>query len=103
MVSTFQVSFVPPVARMKIAGELDVRSRAPLAWRLDELEQSDCTEIYLDLGEVTHIDSGCLRLIDDARRLVERAGGRLELSSVPACFAISSRGAGFRKLAALAE
>lgn len=97
------VSYDPPVGTMKVSGELDLMSRDGLAWRLVDLEALDCRTLRLDVGQVTFIDAACLRLIDEARRRVTSRGGRLELTSASPCFALVSRLAGYRELAAQAD
>jgi anti-anti-sigma factor len=103
MHANFSVSYDPPVGIMKISGELDLMSRGRLAWRLVDLEALDCRTLRLDVGQVTFIDAACLRLIDEARHRVTSRGGRLELTSASLCFALVSRLAGYRDLAAQAD
>ncbi|MFC7495975.1 MULTISPECIES: STAS domain-containing protein [unclassified Nocardioides] len=103
MDATFDFSYNPPVAVLSIAGELDTDNRDQLAWRLVELDALGTTIVRLDLGRVSYIDVGSLRLIDDARRRLLGRGAALELGSVTPYFAVVCGLAGYVALAAQAE
>jgi ABC-type transporter Mla MlaB component len=100
MTATFRISDVPPDAWLRIEGELDVVSRAPLAWRLIDLDQSSCTRLYLDVGDVTHVDSTSMRLIDDARKRFVARGGTFEVTAASLIFTMVAGMRGYRALAA---
>jgi len=101
--ATFRVSHVPPNAILQIEGELDVTSRAPLAWRLIDLDQSSCTTVHLDVGEVTHVDSTGMRLIDDARKRLVARGATFQVTSASLVFTMVARMRGYRALVAAAQ
>jgi ABC-type transporter Mla MlaB component len=103
MTATFHLSSTPHDARLRVDGELDVQSRGPLAWRLLDLEQLECTTYELDLGNVTHVDSGCLRLIDDARERIVARGAEFHVFSASFCFRLLTRVGGYAALAEEAE
>jgi anti-anti-sigma factor len=99
MTAIFRISSAPPAAWLRIEGELDVVSHAPLAWRLLDLEQLECTHVILDVGDVTHVDRSSLRLIDDARRRLLARGASFEISSASLGFALMARLGGYGPLA----
>jgi anti-anti-sigma factor len=103
MSATFRVSDGPPDAWLRIEGELDVLSRATLAWRLIDLVQSPCMRLYLDVGDVTHVDSTSMRLIDDARKQFVARGGTFRITSASLIFTMAARIRGYGALAASAE
>ncbi|WP_028642383.1 STAS domain-containing protein [Nocardioides sp. URHA0020] len=103
MTATFHLCSAPSHASLRIDGELDVQSRGPLAWRLLDLEQLRCTRYLLDLGNVTHVDSSCLRLIDDARERIVARGAELQVESASLCFRLLTRVGGYTALAEEAE
>jgi anti-anti-sigma regulatory factor len=99
MTATFHLSSTPLDARLQVVGDLDVQSRGPLAWRLLDLEQLECPRFQLDLGSVTHIDSSCLRLIDDARERIVARGADFHVVSASLCFRLLTRVGGYAALA----
>jgi ABC-type transporter Mla MlaB component len=103
MTATFHLSSTPSSARLRVDGELDVESRGPLAWRLLDLEQLECTRYQLDLGNVTHVDSSCLRLIDDARGRILTRGAEFDVVSASLCFRLLTRVGGYAALASETE
>lgn len=103
MGTAFRFSCAPPDSWLRIEGELDVSSRGPLAWRLFDVEQLDCSVLQVDVSAVTHIDTCCMRLINDSRERMVARGGRFELVAASPSFALMARLAGFTTLAKQAE
>jgi hypothetical protein len=52
---------------------------------------------------VTHVDSGCLRLIDDARERIVARGAEFHVFSASFCFRLLTRVGGYAALAEEAE
>lgn len=66
--------------RLALRGEVDSHTAPDLQGRIDEL--SGCTEVTLDLSNVTFIDSSGLRVIIATHQDREARGDRLVLASV---------------------
>lgn len=103
MSATFRIGSSPPDAWLRVEGELDVPSRGPLLWRLLDLEQSGCTTLHLDVGQVTHVDAGSMSLIEEARSRLRASAGHFRITAASSCFALVARAAGFTTIAEQAE
>ena len=103
MDATFRFSYLPPVAKLTVEGELDYAAQAQLAWRLRDLEQVASGIARLDVGRVNYVDHDCMRLIDDARVRLAQRGFDLEIVSASLCFALVAGLGGFPALARQAE
>lgn len=102
MHATFAITHDPPVGTLVAAGELDIVSRGRLAWRLIDLGALDSAIVRLDLADVTYVDAGSLRLIDQARERLEARGTTFEISAASPCFRLVCPLADFTALAAAA-
>jgi len=103
MSATFRICSAPPEAWLRIEGELDVPSRGPLLWRLLDLEESGCTTLHLDVGQVTHVDARSMSLIEEARSRVRARSGHFHITAASSCFGLVARAAGFTTIAEQAE
>ena len=99
MTATFAITHDRHVARIVIAGELDIGSRGTLAWRLVELASLDCPTVRVDLSGVTYVDACCLRLLDDARRSITARHVRFVVTHASTYVAAAADLAGFHGLA----
>lgn len=102
MEAAFRFTYLPPVAKLTIEGELDVASQAQLRWRLRDLEQVAHDIARLDVGRVNYIDPACVRLIDETRQRLLARGVELEIEAASLCFTLVSGLGGFPALASRA-
>lgn len=100
MDATFRFSYVPPVAKLTIEGELDARAAAQLQWRLRDLEQVAHDVARIDAGRVNYIDDECLRLIDETRQRLVARGVDFRVETASLCFGLVSGLGGYSALAA---
>lgn len=103
MEAAFRFSYLPPVAKLTIEGELDVRGEAQLAWRLRDIEQLACEVVRLDVGRLNYIDDGCMRLIDETRGRLAQRGVDLEIVAASLPFSLVCGLGGYPALAAEAQ
>ena len=73
---TVEVVEPAPAARIRASGEIDSSSAPLLREQLDTLLESPLTELTIDLGGVTFLDSAGLCVLAAAHR---RAGGDIRL------------------------
>jgi anti-sigma B factor antagonist len=64
---------------LHVAGEIDAHSAPQLSDELASRSQTD--DLRVDLSEVSFMDSSGLRVLIDAHRKAESAGGRLVVTS----------------------
>jgi anti-anti-sigma factor len=65
----------PPRAAIAIAGELDAFNNREIAETFDRLlREGRCSQVFVDLSEVTFADSSSVVLFERASREMERAG-----------------------------
>ncbi|GAC1319058.1 MAG: hypothetical protein NVSMB25_09300 [Thermoleophilaceae bacterium] len=67
--------------RVALSGELDISSAADVENRLLDVERGQPSRIYLDLREVSFIDSTGLSMIINADGRARKAGRRLTIVS----------------------
>jgi anti-anti-sigma factor len=67
---------------LKLAGTLDIRVAEELQSALRDFLKADSSNV-VDLSGVEVCDTAALQLLCAARKTVEGAGGRLELTAVP--------------------
>jgi anti-anti-sigma factor len=79
MRASFQFTCDPPVARLRISGELDLSTSDDLEDALEGLETAGCTLIELDLDALTFIDAYSLSLLRQEQRRLRMAGGDLRV------------------------
>jgi anti-anti-sigma factor len=83
-------------ALLTLGGEFDLTLRPELMWRLEEALAYD--EVRLDSHDVTYIDAGSLRLIDQVRCRLTTRGGRFAVIRTSATFDLVSELAGYQEL-----
>jgi hypothetical protein len=106
MHATFHLTFTPPVARLSIAGELDLgdhwRLRTCFADLLDHVALDPRFGrggvVQLDAGRVELVNGSCLHLLDSLRREVLAEGQRFEIPSASFAFRRTCRMAEFEGL-----
>lgn len=103
MDATFELSVDDAAASLTVRGVLDAEARAPLERRLADLDATGAGVLRLDLGGVVHVDSSCLRLVDEAMGRAAARGATVRLVASSTAFALMSRVGGHADLAALAE
>ncbi|TPQ15473.1 STAS domain-containing protein [Streptomyces sporangiiformans] len=62
---------------IELRGEVDIHAAQVLAPRVDELIARSATEVVVDLGAVTFLDCGGLRLLDRIQNRTARRGGTM--------------------------
>jgi len=67
---------------IRVAGELDLATAPDLAAALDSHIDSCTTDVIVDLGAVTFLDSSALKVFIGALRRLRAAGRRLTVSAV---------------------
>ena len=67
--------------RLRIAGELDVATSAPMRRALREAFDSGTRDVVLDVAAVTFMDAAALGMLLGAHRLFTGAGGALQLTN----------------------
>ena len=98
MRTSFQFSCDPPLARVRITGELDLAANDRLLDVLRCLAFRRCTHVELDLDGVSVVDAHTLRLLaEEQQRLVDTGGG-LRVVAASGCFRLVSRLAGYDNL-----
>jgi anti-anti-sigma factor len=91
-------TFEPPVARLRLLGELDLAADSMMMRRFDDIADLKCRTVEVDVGEVTYIDAGLLRLLADEKTLIEHQGGSFVLTRTSLIFALVAQLAGFDTL-----
>lgn len=66
--------------RLRLAGELDVETSAPVRRALREAFDDGARDIVLDIGAVSFMDAAALGMLVGAHRLLTGAGGTLRLT-----------------------
>ncbi|TLS46514.1 STAS domain-containing protein [Streptomyces montanus] len=64
---------------IELRGEIDIQAAQVLAPRVDELIARTVTEVVVDLGAVTFLDCGGLRLLDRVQNRMAGRGGKMWL------------------------
>ena len=98
MRTTFQFSCDPPLARLRITGELDLVSNDRLLDVLGCLAFRGCTHVELDLDGVNVVDAHTLRLLAEEQQRLADADGSLRVVAASGCFRLVSRLAGYDNL-----
>lgn len=98
MATMFRTFAAPRRARLRVEGELDLATHDELRHRLRALCRRPCRVLELDVAEVSFVDAGCLRALDEARQVLAARGGRLEVVAASHCFALVSHLAGYDAL-----
>lgn len=75
----FQFTCDPPVARLRVSGELDLSTREQLADVLVCLALAGCRHVEIDLGAITFLDAGNVRVLAEEQRRLAACGGLLEV------------------------
>lgn len=79
MQTDFQFSCDPPLARVRICGELDPSTTAHLADVLESLATRGCTRVEVDVEEVSYVDESNLRVLRSEQLRLRARGGDLEM------------------------
>jgi anti-anti-sigma factor len=69
------------VARVTLVGELDLDAAGALAEELGRLPEQGATEIVIDAGGLTFIDSSGLRALLSAREQLQNGGATLQIAA----------------------
>lgn len=69
----------PPLARVRIIGELDLNTDSQLHETFAYLRGAGCIRLQLDLEAVTFVDAHSLGLLHAEQRLLRRVGGTLDV------------------------
>lgn len=77
MRASFQYTCDPPIARLRIAGELDLSTGDQLEDILESLASGGCTIVELDLDALTFVDAFSLAVLRQEQRRLRMAGGEL--------------------------
>lgn len=87
----FQFTCDPPVARLRLSGELDLSTLEQLRDVLVCLALAGCRHVEIEMGMVTFIDAGNLRVLADEQRRLAASGGVLEVvAASPAALLVCS-------------
>ena len=98
MRTDFQISCEPPLARLRLSGELDLMTADRLQDLLDQTDVAGCTHVEVDLEGVTFIDARSLGLLDRHQRRLASAGGGLVVVAASPCHVRVSELAGYENL-----
>lgn len=79
MRTTVHVTSSSPRALIRLAGDIDLLVRDRLCELLLRLRSEGCTDLVVDLDDVTFIDAHSLGMLDEERRRLERVGGALRV------------------------
>jgi anti-anti-sigma factor len=70
MVFEIGTSYTPPLAVLRLRGELDLNTIKAMSWAIDEALEQHCILVGIDLSEVSFIDcSGIGALVEVMHRL----------------------------------
>lgn len=94
MQTDFQFSCDPPLAQVRIFGELDPSSTAHLADVLESLATRGCTRVEVDVEEVTYVDESNLRVLRAEQLRLRARGGDLEMIGASDYHRVVARHAG---------
>jgi len=98
--TVFDVELRPPLARLRITGELDLASHERLVETTAWLRRHGCSEVELDLAGVAFIDASTLRVLHREQMRLMLTGGRLRVVAASAYHQVVSRLAGYPGLMA---
>lgn len=98
MRTDLQLAYDPPVALLRIAGELDLSTRARLRDAFCCVARQGCTQVRVDLEGITFIDASSLRLLHVEQHRLVQAGGDLEVVAASARYLLVSGAAGYPNL-----
>ncbi|HEX2125666.1 MAG TPA: STAS domain-containing protein [Thermoleophilaceae bacterium] len=70
-------------ARMEVEGELDIATGPRLDEAVGEVLEAGCTDIVVDLGGTTFLDSAGMSALVRAVRSIDQHGGRMRVLSPP--------------------
>ena len=79
MRTNFQFSCDPPLARLRVTGELDFTTRDQLLDVFASLSCRRCNRVELDLDGITFIDLSALEVLDQEQRRLTESGGTLQV------------------------
>jgi anti-anti-sigma factor len=91
MRARFQFTCDPPVARLRITGELDISTGADLRAMFAAIDEQGCRLIELDADEITFIDAYALAVLRHEQRRLLASGGDLEVVAASAWFVLVAR------------
>ena len=98
MRTSVHVTSSPPRALIRLAGDIDLLVRDRLCELLLRLRSENCTDLVVDLDDVTFIDAHSLGMLDEERRRLEGAGGALRVvAASDACLLVADL-AGYMRL-----
>jgi anti-anti-sigma factor len=103
MRADFQYTCDPPIARLRIAGELDISTGDQLADVFDCLDFRRCPQVELDLDAVTFIDAYSLAQLRREQLRLRSAHGDLYVVAASPWYTLVSRLAQYDSLQVAAE
>jgi anti-anti-sigma factor len=99
----FQMSYAPPLGRVRITGELDLSTGEELQDVLDRSTAQGCTLLELDLVGVSFVDAHTLGILDRHQRWLTRIGGELEVVAASHHYLVVADLAGYDNLRPVAH
>ena len=75
-------SFTPPLAVLKVRGELDLSTAPTLSWSVAQAVEGRCGLVLLDLGDVSFVDCSGIGALVEAAHLMDAASAHLSVNRV---------------------
>ena len=77
MVFEIGTSFTPPLAVLRLKGELDLNTAKAIGWAIDEALEQGCILVGMDLSGVPFIDCAGIGALVEANNLLRAAAAQL--------------------------
>ncbi len=77
MVFEIGTSFTPPVAVLRLKGELDLNTTKAIDWGIEEALRQDCSLVGMDLSGVSFIDCAGIGALVQAMHQLNAASAQL--------------------------
>lgn len=98
MQTDFQLSCEPPLAQVRIVGELDPSATERLVDVLGAMAVGGCTYVQVDLEEVSYVDDINLHALREEQQRLRAAGGDLVVAGASDYHRVVARRAGLARL-----
>ena len=98
MRTDFSLACDPPLARLRLGGELDLASLDDLRDLLCRVRLRGCDRVQVDADGVTFVDAATLRVLDQEQRGLRAEGGSLEVVAASSAYLVVSGLAGYEDL-----